>query len=245
MGFGILLVGYFLSFAIALAGNSYFLDIIGGFIMTYAFSKLSSYNDKFRRCVTVSVAFTASLIVMAFLGLINVEGIVMTVASFVRTILVLLVHLVMFTALEDMAKGADDVKLARKAKRNISIIVTYFIAFCIVTLTSRFMDEQMQRYFDVMLYFYRLFWLIMNLLLIHSAYAKLYIEGTESEYAYTAEFKETNIKWLDNIRKKYYDSQKKAFEENEKLMRESREEALKNYVKKQKNKNNGKCKKKH
>ena len=44
MGFGILLIGYFVTFAFSISSYYFFADIIGILIMLYAFSKLSRFN---------------------------------------------------------------------------------------------------------------------------------------------------------------------------------------------------------
>ena len=76
---------------------------------------------------------------------------------------------------------------------------------------------------SIFLYFYGLVAIFMNLFLLHSAYCRLYIEGTAEQFSPYPQFKMSKIGWIRNIQQKYYDSQKKAFDENYAIMRKSKE----------------------
>lgn len=228
MGFGLLLIGYFLSFAIALSGSSYFIDIAGGFLMTYALLKLSEYSLKFKSSVPYSLAFTVVTFVTSVMSFFELGYTVWLVANTLRAALILMFHIYTFSALEDMARGADDEKLAYKAKRNLIVVIVYFVVFAIVTLLEPFFNVEFKAYSEAMLYIYRVVWLIMNLLLLHSAYARLYIEGTEEAFAQLPKLKESRFEFVNKIRRRYYESQKKALEENYKLMKEAKDYASAN-----------------
>lgn len=228
MGFGLLLIGYFLSFAMALSGSSYFIDIAGGFLMSYALLKLAEFSDKFKRSVPYSLAFTIASFAVSMISLLSLGELASLAAGTIRAVTVLLLHLYMLIALEDMAKGADDEKLAQKSRRNLIIVIGYFALFGILTLCEIFFDDTLKIYSEAFLYLYRVTWLVLNLLLLHSAYAKLYIEGTEERFAELPRFKESRFKIINKIRKSYYESQKKALEENYKLMKEAKDYAASN-----------------
>ena len=57
MGFGILLIGYFVTFAFSVSSYYFFADIIGILIMLYAFSKLSRYNRYFVDAMVPALGF--------------------------------------------------------------------------------------------------------------------------------------------------------------------------------------------
>ena len=122
-----------------------------------------------------------------------------------------------------MAKGAEDEKLASKARRNIVIVCVYYSIYIAVLLFSPVMDSVLKVYFNNILYFFRMVWIIMNLLFIHSAYCRLYIEGTEERYAETATYKETRFKFINKLQQSFIESQKKANAENYKMMKDTKD----------------------
>ena len=243
MGFGLLLIGYFLSFAMALSGNGYFIDIAGGFLMSYALLKLSDYSDKFKKTVPFSLAFTVVSFAVSIISLFSLGELALLIASTARAVIILLLHLYMLLALEDMALSADDDKLAGRAKRNLKIVIGYFAAFGIITFLEIFFDDTLTAYCEAVLYLYRVTWLVMNLILLHSAYAKLYIEGTEERFAELPKLKESRFEFINKIRRRYYESQKRALEENYKLMKEAKYYAAANKDKYKSNKKKHKKKK--
>ena len=228
MGFGLLLIGYFLSFAMSLSGKSHYLDIVGGFLMTYALLKLADHSSKFKMSVPYSMAFVFASVGTAAVSLFWGDPLALTVVSAIRGATILLFHIYVLLALEDMANGADDYKLARRSRRNRNIVVGYFVAYVLVEFGKIIFDEVMLAYSAAFIYLYSVLWLIMNLILFHSAYARLYIEGTQEKYAELPIYKESKFKFVNKIRRRAYESQKKAYEEDMKMMREAREYAAAN-----------------
>lgn len=225
MGFGLLLIGYFLAFAMELSGNSYYLDIVGGLLMTYALSKLAEHSRAFKRSVIYSAIFTCACVAAAAASLIFGDSVVFAAFSAVRAASILLFHIYVFLALEDMARGAEDMTLARRSRRNMNIVIGYFAFYVIYKFVVIFANAELSAYMNAAMYFYRVLWLIMNLILIHSAYARLYIEGTEEAYAETPTVKQSRFKIVNAIRRRAAESQRKAHEADMKLVREAKEYA--------------------
>lgn len=232
MGFGILLIGYFLSFATALAKVYFFADIIGGLIMTYALYKLSSYGKNFKSSVYASMAFTLMSLLCATVSMFSTTdsiflNISLMFATTIRAGTILILHIYMLSALMMMAQEADDEKLANKAKWSLGIVTVYYVFYILFSLLSEFMslhyDDNLIYSLNLLMYFYGAACIILNLLVLHSAYARLYIQGTEDPNAVMPEFKESRNKLLNSIRLKFYNSQKKAFEENSELVRRTRQ----------------------
>lgn len=223
MGFGILLIGYFLAFITSLAGSYFFVDIIGAAMMVYALKKLSAYSDKFARTVPSAVIFTFISLFAAILSTLKVGDIVLAVLNPARAATSLMLHIFMFSAITDMAAGADDPRLAGKAKRNVTIITVYYALYIVITVLKPVFDLTLQQYCTVFMYFYGVIAIVLNLLLIHSAYARLYIEGTQERYAETAQFKKSRFEFINKIHERYAASQKKAYEENYQLMKQTRD----------------------
>lgn len=225
MGFGILLIGYFLAFAMELSGNSYYLDIVGGAVMTYALLKLAEHSTAFKHAASYSVIFTAASVASAAASLIFGDSVTFTVFSAIRAATILLFHIYVLLALEDMAHTAEDMTLARRSRRNMSIVIAYFAFYVIFEFIRAFGTAELTAYLGAAMYFYRVLWLIMNLLLLHSAYARLYIEGTQEAYAEAPVVKPSRFKIVNKLRQRAAESQKRAHEADMKLMREAKEYA--------------------
>ena len=58
MGFGLLILGYFLTFAFTISQAYFFADVIGALVLLYAFTKLSEYNLHFRSAAVAGIVFT-------------------------------------------------------------------------------------------------------------------------------------------------------------------------------------------
>lgn len=222
MGFGIMLIGYFLAFATSLAKVYFFADIFGGLMIAYATNKLSAYSEEFKRSMPSVLLFFALSCAAAVLSMFGTSEIAMQIVSTMRAVSILILHIYLFSALEDMARGADDEKLAARAKRNRVIVCVYYTMFIIASVIDYFLDSMFLDFLSVFLYFYGLVCIILNLILLHSAYCKLYIEGTAEKFSAYPKFKFSKIGFIRNIQQKYYDSQKRAFDENYSLMQETK-----------------------
>lgn len=224
MGFGLLLIGYFLAFITSLRGSYLlFADVIGSAIIVYSLSKLSAYSDKFKRSVPSSIIFTLISFVGAVASILKAGEIVLQIISTARAAASLMLLVYVLSAIEDMAKGAEDLRLAGKARRNLSVVCVYYFMFVMVSMLEPLFDERLTGYFTVIIYLFGIIVHVMNMLHIHSAYARLYIEGTEERYAETAQFKKSRFKFINTIHEKYAASQKKANEENYELMKQTRD----------------------
>ena len=69
MGFGILILGYFLAYAFSISSVYFFADIIGTAIIMLAFSKLAQYNRYFVGAMGFALGFLGSL--HLFLGAVH------------------------------------------------------------------------------------------------------------------------------------------------------------------------------
>jgi len=212
--------------------------------MTYALLKLSDYSIKFKISVPYSVAFVITSLGSAAVSLFTSNEIASVVALTIRAATILLFHIYVLLALEDMAKGADDGKLAGRARRNLKIVIAYFIFYVIIAFVQRFFDDVMTAYSEAFMYFYRVLWLILNLILFHSAYARLYIEGTQEKFAELPVYKESKNKFINSVRKRAYEAQKRAYEADMKMMQEARDYAAANRDKYEAKKKKKKHKKK-
>lgn len=234
MGFGILLIGYFIAFGMSLSSAYFFADVIGLAVMSYGAWRLSVVDKAFFRGSVMSAIGAAVSLAAAIGGISGVSGFVPVFLSALRIAVILLIHVTVLVPLRDMAGRAEDGRLAGRADRNLKIMVVYYALFAIKTVISPVLDNVLFGYFSLMIYLFGIVTVVMNLLLLHSAYARLYIEGGEPKGE--AE-KKSRIPILNRIRSGFNASQKKAFDENYKMMRESVEYAAEHADEREKKKN--------
>lgn len=226
MGFGILLFGYFITFTSALAKTYFFADIIGGALMLYAVYKLSEYSDGFKKSVYSVALFVLTSVLCVMISLMYGECMALEIASAVRTAAILVMHIMILSSLAVMAKEADDENLAKKARRDLSVVTVYYLSYFVLSFIYKFFDDRTKSVIGLVIFLYGIVCLALNLVLFYNAYGRLYIEGSE-DAENLHEFKESKSKLITGIRRKYYESQKKALEKNNELMRQSADYAAK------------------
>ena len=176
MGFGLLLFGYFLTFAFTISEAYFFADVIGALVMLYAFTKLAEYNLYFRGAAVAGVTFTIlALSAGVLLSLHKLENgstldMVMDIA---KTLSALGMHVCILLGVRGIATGAECPGLAEKALRNLVMSITYYVLYFGTLLLSLVVPEVVS-YVSLLVYLY--FWvcMIVNILLFHSCFGMLY-----------------------------------------------------------------------
>lgn len=184
MGFGLLLFGYFLTFAFTISEAYFFADVIGALVMLYAFTKLAEYNRYFKGAAGAGIVFTLlALTAGVLLSLHKLENgstmdIVLDIA---KALSALVLHICVLLGTRGIATGAECPGLAEKALRNLVMSITYYVLYFATLLLSLVIPDTIS-YISLLVYFY--FWvcLIVNVLLFHSCFGMLYpAEGDPME----------------------------------------------------------------
>ena len=222
MGFGIMLIGYFVAFASSLVRVYFFADVVGFAVMTYAAMRLSDFDTSFKKTAVLCGASSAVSLASAIIGIFDVSETAGWLLGIFRTALILMLHITLFTSLRNMARGADDIRLSGRAQRNMYIVSGYYAAYILRLALTFLLEEGLAYYLDGIMYIGGVVTVILNLLLLHSAYARLYIEGTDSEtYDAVPEPSKSRFAAVNRIRECFHASQKKAFEENYRMIRDA------------------------
>jgi len=176
MGFGLLIFGYFLTFAFSLAKSYFFADIIGILLMIIAFSRLSEYNRYFRGAcwagMACAVAIAANVVCMAMHMLTQGDfwDIGLDVA---KTSAALVMHVFMLLGCHGVTLGAGEKALADKSQRNLVLSCTYYGMYYLVLATSPLFPSFIN-YVGVVLVVYWFVVLFLNLALIYRCFGLLY-----------------------------------------------------------------------
>lgn len=184
MGFGLLLFGYFLTFAFTISEAYFFADVIGALVMLYAFTKLAEYNRYFQGAAVAGVTFTIlALSAGVLLSLHKLEngGTLDMVMDIAKALSALGMHICILLGVRGIATGADCPGLAEKALRNLVMSITYYVLY-FGTLLLSLVAPEIVSYVSLLVYLY--FWvcMIVNILLFHSCFGMLYpAEGDPME----------------------------------------------------------------
>lgn len=219
MGFGVLLLGYFLAFAFSLINTYFYADVIGGLIMLYSFSRLMRYNEKFKRPVYAVMAFcTVSMvkaIIMTF-GLSEENGIFSIVMSVISAAIILVLHIYMLSAISDMAIEAEEPRISNRAKSNMLFITVYYILYIIMAIVSPSCGKEFSAYVNLFSFVFGVLYVFLNSFLIYSCFSTFVVIGEE-----ISEPKQSKIKLINAIRMRSYEKKKKIAEENEQMAQAS------------------------
>lgn len=176
MGFGLLLFGYFLTFAFTISQAYFFADVIGALVMLYAFTKLAEYNRYFRGAAGAGVVFTIlALVAGMLLSLRKLEnGSTLDILlDSAKALSALGMHVCILLGTRGIASGAECPGLAEKAMRNLVMSIMYYVLYFGTVLLS-FRIPDVISYVSLLVYLY--FWacMIVNVLLFHSCFGMLY-----------------------------------------------------------------------
>ena len=184
MGFGLLILGYFLTFAFTISQAYFFADVIGALVLLYAFTKLSEYNLHFRSAAVAGIVFTLLALaggLMISMHMLTSEGILDILLDIAKSVSALVMHIFMFLGTRGIAQGAECTGLAEKTMRNLALTVTYYVLYFLTLLLS-LAAPAIVSYVSFLVYLYFLVCLVLNLLLFHTCFGMLYpAEGDPME----------------------------------------------------------------
>lgn len=224
MGFGILILGYFLAYAFSISSVYFFADIIGTAIIILAFSKLAQYNRYF----VGAMGFALGFLVLCALGasslmfdLYDATGVVSQIVGLLKHLASAGLHVLMFFGIRGISLGAESKKLAHRAMRNLGITSVYYVSCVILGIVALFVPTgEVITYMNGVLYLYSIVCLILNLVLIYSCFGTL-CPADEDEN----EVKKSRFALINKIDEKMDSFEKKSNEYRRESMRLAMEEA--------------------
>ncbi len=183
MGFGILFIGYILTFGSVFFTTYLFCDLIGCAVMIAAFVMLSQYQRVFKypAMATGVLAFVyAAAAAMRFMGygtpseaeaeLIG-EQIYIAIQTYAITVAALAFYVLLLYAISKLATEVELPSIAKRCRVYIIVFAVYFVLWVLFDLLSERVAEASVRVYNVTASGLTLFngiWLIMILLLIMS-----------------------------------------------------------------------------
>jgi len=223
MGFGILIFGYFLSFAFSVSQYYFFTDIIGAVVMMFAFSKLSEYNRYFVAASWSCLGFLlmcATNAVSMLLDLYSMTGPVDMAVDIAKAAAACVMHIFVFLGIRGIALGAENPNIAGRAQRNLVMTMFYYAASLAVIIFSSAMSADLSQNLSLAVYFYWILLMFLNLLLIYSCFGKL-CPADEDEN----EVKRSRFAIINKMNDKFDEIEEKKNEYRRESMRLAMEEA--------------------
>lgn len=214
MGFGLLFIGYFA----ASIGFMSVLRLMGYMMMTYSAKKLGQYNTSFKifeiACgvmVLASFGSTVNDLLTMLMGEDFVKASAIALVKNAEILLSCACALVMLWSIRHIARETEEKKLAFGAVRNSVFVIIYAVAYAVSLLPFDF-----TKYLSLPLLLVQFVWIIFNLVLIFSCYARICdesdvnMERKPSRFAFVNEMraqsearqKEKEEKWAGRAKRK-------------------------------------------
>ena len=184
MGFGLLFIGYFMTYLMSVSYAGYLIRFMGYALMIFAFAKLYRYNRSFKFPMYATILLLGVTGVGCYVEIgeflykfLIIDHFEVT-ESFkfalgaVDDLLVFLFQGCMLFAIRVIARETEAKNLPYLAVRNFAFICVYQLLLAISWLPFSF-TEDYKKYFGMPIYLLYFAWIILNLVLIFKCYANI------------------------------------------------------------------------
>ena len=211
MGFGVMLIGYFITYVMALNTYGVFFRLIGYMVICRAALRLLEYDKKFVYPFYISVLLTALSALesanfvyrlVALTPNATVELLANTV-GYIDAVAVLVFHTTLLLAIRSIARDTGVSKIAVSAVRNLIVILLYFGLYAVSFLP---LPVNMA----MPLFLVNLLWILLDVALLYSCYYRICDENDNDMIR-----KPSRFTWVNNMRSKLDAKQEKAAREME------------------------------
>ena len=228
MGFGILFIGYILSFVLSIASYGCVFSLVGYLTMLFALTKLWEYNGNFKypffTALPLALISAYDVFVMASgmmgIGYINPE-ILKNALPYVEIALELAYHGTLALAMASIASDTGLGTIKANAVRNYALYILYF-AIAAASIIPPVQASDAGRYVTMAAFVAELFCIALFAILIFSCYKNICDENDEDMRAKTSRFG-----FVNKIRSEYNEKEEKA-READKQYRHERAQRKKN-----------------
>lgn len=177
MGFGILFIGYILTFVMSLVSVGYLVELVGALLMIYAFTKLSEYNSNFKYTFFASIPLVITALAVTVINLTGLSGydlsdhiVTKLVIPNCKIVFNFIFHAMLFYAVSEIAKETECRRIRTAAYRNLIIYSLYFILQIFVQMPFVLNDLNVFRVVGIFGNALWILWLLLDGILIFSCY---------------------------------------------------------------------------
>lgn len=187
MGFGWLLVGYFFSNVMSLYAPLSFAKLVGYPMMVFGLYHLAHYHDRFRYCWYFSFASLPFALYFSFYGLAQLGigaqwwilgGKFFQITEWCYAAMTLILHVMLLYAIIGLCSELKLVGIQSNAYRNLIMVGLYYVLYLVSVLPFAFIRDH-AGFFALPLVLLRIFFLILNMMLIFNCYRYICPEGDE------------------------------------------------------------------
>ncbi len=226
MGFGLLLIGYLITYVVALNTYGVAFRLVGYIIIAYAIFKLSAYEKKFKPAGYAAGALAlSSLVGVAALvcGFLYDNMLIDTkvfgtlyeeIMAYIEAAGVLVFHVLLLLAIRKLAKDTGVHKIELNTGRDMFFIGLYYILRIIGYLPLPIKDAY-AKYMGLPLTVLYLVWIIFEIELMFSCYARICDESDVE-----MERKPSRFAFVNKLRAELDEKQERAKADAERLRRE-------------------------
>ncbi len=230
MGFGLLLIGYAITFLLTVGlGNYLFAGmLVGGFVMFLGISELKKYSPVFLYALIADILIilcsfyeTAAFFDSLFLletG-ISDDGLLL-VFDWIEFALNFIFGIAMLYGIADLSRRVEYSPTREKAIRNM-VFVAIVNAFELMTLIPDSIFSKDRAFFLTLVLIIRVFCALLNIFLIFKCYAMICPEGEES-----MERKPSRFKFMNEMRAKQDEREQRAIESTKEYIEQKQKKRL-------------------
>ena len=188
MGFGLLFIGYLFFFSFPYKQTLNLPPDLLGFIISYiGIRTLAEYGCGWENLKKYfSVIFPASILNL-ILQIVNLSGNLLGIREiwlYAYEALIIVYNILLLVSVHNIAKDTEVKSIQAKAKRNIILMLVYYIIMLVFSLPISYVQEIYKHLavnysFTLVLFLYNYLWRFLNLVLIFSCYMWICKEGDQ------------------------------------------------------------------
>ncbi len=203
MGFGILFIGYLISFVFTMTRLYVFTDLASALLIVYALTKLAPYGKHFKYSLYGAYGLAAvgfmelmSFTISIFELFPDFLVVFDNITGYIKIGVVLAFHFLLFVAIRKIAIETGVSKIRDRSVTSIVVTFFYYALVIIFSLDIPAVSEA-TKYFSFPVMLIGIIWIIINAALIFSCYMWICAEGDED-----MESPAVNIPFLNSINQK-------------------------------------------
>ena len=234
MGFGPLLIGYFITFIVTLGlGNYLFAGmLVGGFVMFLGLTELRKYAPTFLYAIISNILLilcsfyeAAAYIDDAFLlGLGIYDGPISNIFAWIELAIYLVFNLALLYGIADLSRRVEYPETRQKAYRNMVFVVLYNVFYLVINIPNTIFASDMG-FFMTLLLILQLIYTVINLALIFKCYAMICPEGEEDMHR-----KPSRFEFVNKMRQKQDEREQAAIESTKAYLEKKIEKRNQNFI---------------
>lgn len=181
MGFGILFLGYLITYIGSLTPIYAYLQVVGVLIMLYALTRLFRHNKNFSITFYIGLLYFAQSVMTLVFSFFNPDenSVLYQIEKYSSAGIVLIFHLFLLLAIRDIAVSTSLPKLRSRAIRNLIMSFVYY-GLTLLLPMGLITDQILLQYASLTAVILGFLWLIFNAALIFSCYMWICLEGEEN-----------------------------------------------------------------